>query len=158
MVDILGPIDYDRIREKVSAAFQYDTVGNVKMDIANAEVVVPIQVVSKYKEAITLLASGARTASGNSSNIDVRYVDSADILINVTAVSGTNPELVVAVKGLDEITGVWKTLVVTDPITAVGQYWLQLEPIRFRVIRVDYTVTGTTPSFTFSVTGQFMSR
>ena len=146
------------ISNSIHDADKYDTVGNKKVDIANAEVVVPTQVVSKYKTALTLLASGARTASGTGSDVDVTHVDSGDVLINVTVVSGTTPELVVVIQGQDEITGVWKNLVETDPITAVGQYWIELEPIRFRKIRVSYTITGTTPSFTFSVTGQFMSR
>ena len=135
----------------------FDPNDYIKINIANTDIVQAVQVVSKWKRAITLLASGARDASGEGSTIPVDDVDSMDICIEVTAVSGTTPALTVYIQGEDEITGNWKTLWSNSTAySAVTVDWAEIDPLRFRNIRVKWDISGGT--FTFSVTAQAMCR
>jgi len=134
---------------------QWDTLSYIKINLANTEILQPVQKGSTWKRAITLLASGARTASGTGSTIPVDDIIGMDICIAVTAVSGTTPALTVYIEGEDEITGNWKTLWSNSTAySAVTVDWAEIEPLRFRNIRVRWVISGTSPSFTFSVTAQ----
>lgn len=114
----------------------------------------------------TVLASAARTASGNSLDFTSdagATICAAQFVIDVTAAAGTTPVLVVTIQGLDPTSGKYFTLLATANITAAGTTVLRVGP-GFPVAanssandimplqwRVSYTITGTTPSFTFSV-------
>ncbi len=82
--------------------------------------------------------------------------DAMIALINVTAVTGTTPSMTITIEGKDE-DGAYTTLATLTAITAAGKFVLgigdgtanlvELPP----VIRFTFTITGTTPSFTFTV-------
>lgn len=94
------------------------------------------------------LFSNTVTASGSGNLINTRAVDlNALLVVNVTAASGTSPTLDVTVKGV--VNGAEITLG-TFNFTAAGVQTAVLNNAP-RWIRVDYTVGGTTPSFTFNV-------
>lgn len=101
----------------------------------------------------TILASGTRIASGVSA--DYSYVNSYKegvFFLNVTAASGTLPTLAVDVEVKDVVTGEYYLLVSFSQKTAVGKEKIGLPNCIGNSIRVKYTIGGTTPSFTFSVT------
>jgi hypothetical protein len=101
--------------------------------------------------------SAVVTASGNSPAVDV---GSANVLrgISVTAASvgGTTPTLVIQPQTSPDGTnwvslgGVYATLTANGTATHPV-----LGPVE-RYVRLNYTVTGTTPTFTLTVTGDLV--
>ena len=99
-------------------------------------------------KTITLAASAARTADGESTPFDVGRFTEALIFIDVTAASGASPTLDFDIEagpaddalgyihtGAAQITGTGKTLV---RLTNFGK-WL----------RLSWDIAGSSPSFTF---------
>ncbi|WP_020385929.1 hypothetical protein [Kribbella catacumbae] len=76
-----------------------------------------------------------------------------NVLVNVTAVSGTTPSLAVEVEWFDEANAAWAKASPGDTftaITAAGGVVKQFVAKAARY-RVAWAITGTTPSFTFGV-------
>jgi len=100
--------------------------------------------------AITLLPSAARTTSGASdgSSAAAEFRE-ANVLLDITAVSGTTPSLTVTVEtSADGST--WFTHTAFSAKTATGKDIQKLGNLG-SYLRVSYAISGTTPSFTFSV-------
>lgn len=99
----------------------------------------------------TILASAARTTTGQSPAFGVDSGETVAVLIDVTAVSGTSPSMTVNV----EWTNDGSTWFVADPvdaftaITAAGKKAKSFT-VKGTAARLNYTISGTTPSFTFS--------
>lgn len=119
---------------------------------------------------ITILSSAARTATTNSNQQGFQGDNAVGAIfhLDITAVSGTTPSMTVKIQGQNPVSGSWydipgaafaaKTAAATDTLvvhpsvtTAVGQASAQVIP---RVFRAVATITGTTPSFTFSLAAQ----
>lgn len=103
-----------------------------------------------YKQAI-VVPSAARTANGQGLAVgdfgDPQHIRAQ---LNVTAVSGTTPNLVVLLE--DSLDGVnWNTLITFAAKTAVGREVLSIDTGHGAWLRASWTITGTTPSFTFDV-------
>lgn len=102
-------------------------------------------------EDITPVAAGARTATFTGSAVPCDEFGTAVLTLGVTAASGTTPTLNVTIETTHDGTN-WvsvgtfaqKTTVSseTKAFTGLGQS-----------IRAVNTIAGTTPSFTFSITG-----
>jgi hypothetical protein len=108
----------------------------------------------------TIVASAARTATGNSGPLSgYNGHQQAVIQINVTALAGTTPTLIVSVD--DSVDGTnFNSILATASITAVGITVLRI-PITTSfsdLLRISWTVGGTTPSFTFQVDAFFATR
>lgn len=102
---------------------------------------------------IGVLASAARTSNGNSGAISGETGDFIGIQVDVTAASGTAPTLLIGLQwSMDGVA--WA---VTDPTAEVftsitGTTSLVRNfSVKAPQYRVIYTIAGTTPSFTFSV-------
>lgn len=122
--------------------------------------------------SVVISPSAAHTESFNSAvqtNYDHRGVA---IIINVTAVTGTEtPTMVAKLQVRDELSLNFIDIpgAVTASITATGQTLLTIYPgltasanskVDYplpRTYRVVYTITGTTPSFTFSTTAHYLN-
>jgi hypothetical protein len=99
---------------------------------------------------ITLLASAARTTSGSSEGTAAAAeLREANILLDITAVSGTTPSMTVTVETSGEGTS-WFSHTAFPAKTAAGKDVLRLANLG-SFLRVSHTISGTTPSFTFSV-------
>lgn len=102
-----------------------------------------------------LVPSAARTVSGNSEWFDNPNGDALLSFLNVTAASGTTPTLNVKIQGEDPNDGAaYDVGSVHAQLTAAGRNTLMLLPISsFLPARWRYawTIGGTTPSFTFSL-------
>lgn len=100
----------------------------------------------------TLVASAARTASGDSGTLDGWGVPSTlRIQLDVTAAAGTGPTLDVVIE--DTLDGInWNTVATFAQKTAAGREVLNVTAPFSDRLRVRWTVGGTAPSFTFSVT------
>jgi hypothetical protein len=113
--------------------------------------------------SVAVAASAARTTAGNSGVLDNEGADFGHIVVDVTAASGTSPVLVVTVQGVDPVSGKTYTLLASANITGVSTTVLKVGPaltaaanavandVMPKQWQVSWTITGTTPSFTFSV-------
>jgi hypothetical protein len=125
--------------------------GNLKAALVESTIKQPIDIQDHWQEGITLLPSGARTSSSNTSDIDIGRILYGEICLDVTAVSGTTPTLDVYVEAKDQTSGKYKTIWSQTGITAVGTYWSGILTLPYKYIRVRWVISGTSPSFTFSV-------
>lgn len=104
----------------------------------------------------TLLASAARTASGNSADLTVHNSSKLAVYLDVTAASGTSPTLDVTVKAKDPVSGKYFTIGTFAQKTGVASEAIFIgggADVEFavRTYRIEYVIAGTSPSFTFSV-------
>ncbi len=112
----------------------------------------------------TILASGIRTVTGNSADIDMDEIGVV-LFLSITAASGTTPTLDISLQGKDPTSGTYIAITAATfaQKTVVGDDMLIVFPgvnntVNSRIStalpnvwRVRYVVAGTTPSFTFSV-------
>lgn len=104
---------------------------------------------------ITPHASAARIASGNADPIDIGALRTAARLeLSLTVATAGANTLSVALQTSDSSSGPWRTIGdfgTLDPTAPVKleKSFADLD----RYVRVAWTITGSTPSFTFQVTG-----
>jgi hypothetical protein len=111
----------------------------------------------------TFLAAAAYTTSNNAiTPIDIGGYDVGVIIINVTAVSGTSPSLTVNFMGCDSAPGT-QTIpanaacgihTASTAITTTGVFFVKVDHTT-RFSTVQTVITGTSPSFTMDIRGQF---
>ena len=125
---------------------------NARRILTDANGVVQVQLVQTAQE-VTMLASAARTASGDTSAIpvDVKKFKEAVFFLDVTAASGTTPTLYVKIKTKDPVSGKWFDLVTFTQVTGVTSEMKTVSGLLGSQIAVFYEIAGTTPSFTFSL-------
>src|SRR5690606_33259815 len=106
------------------------------------------------ERGVTLHTLGARTATANGTTVDQGAGSSngASAMLQVTAVSGTaGPSLTVAVQHSTD-GSTWADLITFGAKTAAGtSERAAVTGTVNRYVRVIWTITGTTPSFTFHV-------
>jgi uncharacterized protein YfaA (DUF2138 family) len=105
---------------------------------------------------VTVLASGAVTATGTSAGIDVGGAGTLRAQVQVTAATGTSPSLTVTIQTSHDAgaTDAWRTAgAAYGALTAAGNSPYQCFVVD-RYVRVSYAVSGTTPNITFSVVGE----
>ena len=102
-------------------------------------------------QTTTVHASAARTATGQTSGFTVGSGEWLAVAVDVTAVSGTTPSMTVNVEWSNDGT-TWFVGDTADAFTAITAARKAVK--RFEVkglqFRLNYAITGTTPSFTFS--------
>jgi hypothetical protein len=107
-----------------------------------------------YGDTITVLASGTRTASGSGPATPTQAYNTLRLTLSVTAASGTTPSLTVTIEtSADGSTG-WTTLGSAYAAQTTTATVRKVFSGADRYVRASYTITGTTPSFTFDVTGE----
>jgi hypothetical protein len=94
------------------------------------------------------------TATGLSREYpELASFDTMAVLLDVSAVSGTTPSLTVTVQGHNPLSDKWHDVVTFPAQTAVTS--TVIAPVStfldFQNYRASWTVTGTTPSFTFTL-------
>ena len=109
----------------------------------------------------TLTAAGTGTVTGKV--LDTHQAKGCIIFINITARSGTSPTLAVTLNGIDSVSGTAYTILASANITATGMTVLKVYPgltaaanlvandVTPIQSRIDYTIGGTTPSFTGTI-------
>lgn len=100
---------------------------------------------------VDLAGSSARTASGSSAVVGSLEEQTAlRVQLNVTAASGTSPSLSVLLE--DSLDGTnWNTIGTFAAKTAAGREVINVTTPFAGTVRATWTITGTTPSFTFSI-------
>ncbi|MGF7429579.1 hypothetical protein PQV03_02115 [Thermoanaerobacterium thermosaccharolyticum] len=118
----------------------------------DANGVVQVQTVQSAQE-VTMLASGAKTSSGDTSAtpVDVKKFKEAVFFLDVTAASGTTPTLDVKIKTKDPVSGKWFDLVTFTQTTGITSEMKAVSGLIGSQIAVFFTIAGNTPSFTFSL-------
>lgn len=100
--------------------------------------------------------SAARTATGNGAvELDMGDATTLRLLLTVSAASGTTPTLDVKVQTRESSSGTWRDLPAQGAFaqkTAAGTEQKVFTGTD-RFVRIVHTIGGTTPSFTFAVTG-----
>jgi len=128
----------------------------VPFDLPDVGVEFPFIEPKTYGKEIILHPSGTRTASGNTGWFyEFRYVEIIAVILDVTAVSGTTPTLDVTIENLDPVSTKTDTCLTFAQKTGVATEWKYAPDTNKKfgnIIRVKYTIGGTTPSFTFTVT------
>jgi hypothetical protein len=106
-----------------------------------------------YMESQRQVPSAARTTSGNSGSLDPgEQGNTLHLLVDVTAASGTTPSLALSVEWSSNGTD-WATPETADTFTAITAAAKRVKSFTRKapLDRVVWAITGTTPSFTFSV-------
>lgn len=97
------------------------------------------------------LFSGTATATTNHGAVQTT-AGSAVAYLNVTAASGTTPTLDVKIQGQDPVSGTWfDTGSAFAQKTTTGSERISITSLPDATIRAVSTITGTTPSFTYTV-------
>lgn len=113
---------------------------------------VAIQADGGVDRGVSLHNLAAETATGNGGNVDnaVSTPNGAVAHLHISAVSGTTPSLTVKVQhSVDN--SVWIDLITFAAATAVGSQRASATGTVNRHLRAQWTISGTTPSFTFAV-------
>lgn len=100
---------------------------------------------------LPLAASAARTATGTGSAVEPGDRGVARLFLNVTAASGTSPTLNVTIQTSND-GSTWRSAGTFTQATAVSSQRATFNIDRY--VRATWTIAGTTPSFTFSITGE----
>ena len=104
----------------------------------------------------TLLASAARTTNGVSDSMGLAIDGASKVAIgvNITAFSGVSPTLDAVVQWSHDGGTSWLTPQPADSFTQAitAQGAIKVFDVKAPMARVVYSMTGTTPSFTFTVT------
>jgi hypothetical protein len=99
-----------------------------------------------------LVASAARTASGSSASTGGwGAAKTIRAQLNVSAASGTTPNLIVTIEDTLDGGANWNTIGSFAAKTAAGLEVINITQPFGENVRVSWAVSGTTPSFTFSV-------
>lgn len=99
-----------------------------------------------------VVESLARTASGNSGTLQgFQDIDTLSVQLDIDAASGTTPTLDVTVKTSVDGGENWNIIDTFPQKTAAGLSVRTVTGVTGDVLRIDWVIAGTTPSFTFDV-------
>lgn len=101
-----------------------------------------------------VLHDGTRTGNGSGVGVAVELHHTARLTLNVTAASGTTPSLTVTVE-TSSGDGVWTAHTAFAAATGTGAQRRVISGLD-RFVRVSWAIAGTTPSFTFTVSGELI--
>jgi hypothetical protein len=104
-----------------------------------------------FSAPVTVVDSAERTESGNSGALTAGMARSVSLLVDVTAVAGT-PTLDVSVEWSHDGT-TWAAAETPDAFTQLTAAGTVVKSFTAQgpVYRIVWTIAGTTPSFTFSI-------
>ena len=132
-----------------------DTTFVVGSTTAGGSVITPVWCEPSTVDVVLNQASAAQTANGNTANLSVSQYHELAVGVNITAVTGTSPSMTLNVDTLGA-DGIWYTIYTSSAQTAAGAVvtsigaGLATNQSFGQTIRLRWTITGTTPSFTFS--------
>lgn len=106
-----------------------------------------------YQSPRSIAAMQARTTNGDSGALTAPLGRNLNILCNVQAASGTTPSMTLEVQWWDEAGGAWASASPADNFTAITAAGGVVKQFSCKAVtyRVTWTITGTTPSFTFGL-------
>jgi hypothetical protein len=142
---IYYPLDSNN-NVKVGIYSPLDSLGYVETDVKVKNGSTPYW-------STTLLSNQTITSNGSTSAINVPDYLHFLVLIYVTAVSGTSPSLNVYLNVVDEQNNNQTVPIASvTNITSTGTYYISATNLPAANINVSWTVGGTSPSFTVTIT------
>lgn len=105
-----------------------------------------------YGKQVALAPSGVRTVSGDGGSIPMVGESTLRLTLAVTTATGTAPSLTVTVQTSHDGT-TWTNVAAFTAATAAGSQRKVFAGLD-RLARASWAISGTTPSFTFAVTGE----
>jgi len=107
--------------------------------------------------SIVFATMGTRTGDGASSEFDVSEYAEGTILVNIKTVGGTTPSLDIDfdVRSEESDTDAWHKLQDIGTYSAAGKQDAVKVDKFGSLVRISWAITGTNPSFEFSVIGVF---
>lgn len=102
---------------------------------------------------LTLLSEASRTTSGQGSALDVSQMSEIAVFLVVTAVSGTTPSLTGTVQDSpdgDNWADAFSFSAVTSAPAVLRCGWQDLKLSTGRFMRLKWTISGSSPNFTFA--------
>src|SRR3954454_4863143 len=103
-----------------------------------------------YGDPITVLPSTVATTSATGPAVPSGAYNTLRLVVATTAVSGTTPSMTVTIEtSADGSTG-WTSVGAFAAVTTVTTVRKVVSGLD-RFVRANYAITGTTPSFTFTV-------
>jgi hypothetical protein len=114
--------------------------------------ITPVDVVGERRTLLNI--AGVQTTSGNSGPLDAQGVTAVAVDVNISAVSGTSPSMLLTVERLGA-DGNWYIIATSPAQTTAGKWSVSVGPGESAAelsdaIRLAWAITGTTPSFSFS--------
>lgn len=103
-------------------------------------------------DSVVLAGSAARTTSGSGSPYVMGARGTLRLTLSVTAASGTTPSMTVTVENSAD-GSTWYSAGTFAAKTTVSSERKSFSGLD-RYVRATWAITGTTPSFTFSVAGE----
>lgn len=105
------------------------------------------------RQVVNFRASAAATASGTGVAFPTGYQSTLDIFLDVTAVSGTTPSMTVTVEWSND-GATWFGADTPDTFSAItaAKKVVKEFAVKGNYARLNFAITGTTPSFTFAGT------
>lgn len=100
---------------------------------------------------VAIESASAKTITGVSAGVEIADRGVARLLLNVTAASGTTPTLNVTMQTSSD-NATWRSLGTFAQKTAAGSERLSFNGLD-KFVRASWVIAGTTPSFTFSISG-----
>lgn len=100
---------------------------------------------------LEITASSAKTVTGQSSPIPTAGRDKMAVMIDCTAVSGTTPNMALSIEWSRDA-NTWMAAETPDTLTAMTAAGKKSKDFAVKAdyMRLVWTITGTTPSFTFA--------
>lgn len=108
--------------------------------------------ISKTRSTRTIKTSGAVTATSQSTAFDVGTGEDLSIMLDVGTVSGTTPSMTVSIHWSND-GATWYNADPGDSFTAITTTGTRLTrsfTVKGLYARLNYAISGTTPSFTFA--------
>lgn len=138
-----------KLVEKIRELFA-DAQDNIRIRVSDTDIALPVDLQYRRKEAFVLF-SGTVTTNGWTYDLDVSNFSAMEVRLRVTSVSGTSPTLTVILMGKFDTSTDYKPLVIWENINTTGVWYATINPLIFKTIRVEWYVSGTSPSFNFRV-------
>ena len=101
---------------------------------------------------LILLPEAARTANGQGSSMNVSQMSELAVFVVVSAAAGTSPSLTAVLQDSpdgDNWADAFTFPAATAAPTVLRAGWQDLKMSVGRFVRLRWTITGTSPSFTF---------
>jgi hypothetical protein len=107
-------------------------------------------------DMVSLADSAPRTTNGSGPAVAVEAHNTVRAQLNITAASGTTPSMTVTIETSSTGSGGWTTVGTAFAAATTTGVQRRVASSLDRFIRVTWAITGTTPSFTFSVSGELV--
>ena len=95
------------------------------------------------------------TVNGNTGSLNVEGWASLAVIVNITAITGASPTITFSIDEFDPTSNTYTSLAATSALAATGTTRFTVTQLISQFIRLSWTVSGTSPSVTCTVSAKF---